>query len=36
MLKKGKSQHAIARELKMRLGTVGYHEKRLRATGQFT
>ena len=36
MLKKGKSQHAIARDLKISLGTVGYHVKRLRASGQFT
>ena len=35
MLKKDKSQHAIARELKISLGTVGYHVKRLRAAGQF-
>lgn len=36
MLKKGESQHAIARDLKISLGTVGYHVKRLRASGQFT
>jgi DNA-binding NarL/FixJ family response regulator len=36
MLKKGQSQHAIARDLKISLGTVGYHVKRLRAAGQFS
>lgn len=36
MLRKGQSPHAIARERKIRLGTVGYHVNRLRAAGQFT
>jgi len=35
MLKKRKSQHHIARTLKISLGTVGYHVKRLRMAGQF-
>jgi|GEM_PF-5043195 DNA-binding NarL/FixJ family response regulator len=34
LVKKGKSQRAIARVLKISLGTVGYHVKRLRAAGQ--
>ena len=35
LLKKRKSQHEIARSLKISLGTVGYHVKRLRMAGQF-
>ena len=34
MLKKGKSQNEIARELDKSLGTVGYHVKRLRMAGK--
>lgn len=36
LLKKHKSEHEIARSLKISLGTVGYHVKRLRMAGQFT
>jgi DNA-binding NarL/FixJ family response regulator len=34
MLKKGKSQNAIARELDKSLGTIGYHVSRLRMAGK--
>ena len=34
MLKKGKSQNQIARELNKSLGTVGYHVSRLRLAGK--
>ena len=35
MLKKGKSQNQIARELNKSLGTVGYHVGRLRLAGLY-
>lgn len=35
MLKKGKSQNEIARELNKSLGTVGYHVSRLRMAGKY-
>jgi DNA-binding NarL/FixJ family response regulator len=35
MLKRGKSQNAIARELGKSLGTVGYHVSRLRLQGKY-
>ena len=34
MLKKGKSQNQIARDLNKSLGTVGYHVSRLRLAGK--
>jgi DNA-binding NarL/FixJ family response regulator len=35
MLKKGTSQHEIARKLKISVGTVGYHVARLRIAGDY-
>jgi len=35
MLKRGKSQNQIARNLKKSLGTIGYHVSRLRLAGLY-
>jgi DNA-binding NarL/FixJ family response regulator len=35
LLKNGASEHQVARQLKISLGTVGYHVPRLRMAGDF-